>query len=93
MTKTVRKLLIGAALTGFVAGTTSALTAAPIPGADDAGASTAKTKVAKHCCATQNSCKGQGGCGANKGKNDCKGQGGCSTYKAGCKGKGPCKGK
>ena len=90
MTKSVRKILIGAALTGFVFGTTAAASAAPKPGADS---STTKTKVAKHCCAGQNSCKGQGGCGANKGKNDCKGTGGCSTYKAGCKGKGPCKGK
>jgi len=28
-------------------------------------------------CATQNECKGQGGCGANPGMNECKGQGGC----------------
>ena len=55
MTKTARKLLIGAALTGFVAGTTAALTAAPSPGADDSGKSTTKGKVEKHCCAGQNS--------------------------------------
>jgi len=91
MRDTVRKILISAALTGFVAGTTLAASAAPSP--QETGQSTTKAKVAKHCCSGQNSCKGQGGCGANKGKNDCKGQGGCSTYKAGCKGKGPCKEK
>jgi hypothetical protein len=88
MTKTARKLLIGAALTGFVAGTTAAVSAAPKP-TDDTGAKTTKTKVEKHCCAGKNSCKGKGGCGAEKGKNDCKGTGGCST-KTSCKGK-PCK--
>ena len=58
-----------------------------------AGSTGTSTKVAKHCCAGKNSCKNQGGCGADKGKNDCSGKGGCSTYKAGCKGKGPCKDK
>lgn len=88
MTKTARKLLIGAALTGFVAGTTAAVSATPRP-TDDTGGKTTKTKVEKHCCAGKNSCKGKGGCGAEKGKNDCKGTGGCST-KTSCKGK-PCK--
>ena len=83
MTKTVRKALVGAALTGFVLGASVAASASPRPGGDDT-----KTKVAKHCCAGKNACKGQGGCGANKGKNSCKGQGGCST-KTSCKGK-PC---
>jgi hypothetical protein len=39
--------------------------------------------MAKHACATQNSCKGQGGCktsdGGCAGKNSCKGKGGCAT--------------
>ncbi len=87
MTKTVRSLLIGAALTGFMAGTTSALTAAPAPGTLNVGVN-AKKRAEKHCCAGQNACKGQGGCGATKGKNDCKGKGGCST-KTSCKGQ-PC---
>jgi hypothetical protein len=95
MTNTIRKLLVSAALAGFVSGTSVAARAQDTSGGGDAGkaAGAKKAKVAKHCCAGQNSCKGQGGCGANKGKNDCKGQGGCSTYKAGCKGKGPCKEK
>ena len=43
-----------------------------------------KTKeVAKHGCAGQNDCKGQGGCKTSdqgcKGKNSCKGKGGCAT--------------
>jgi len=88
MTKTARGLLIGAALTGFAMGTTSALTAAPTPGNQNSGLIAAKKKVEQHCCAGKNSCKGQGGCGAAKGKNDCKGKGGCST-KTSCKGQ-PC---
>ena len=86
MTKTARKLLLGAALTGFVVGTTVAASGAPRPN-DDTSKTT--TKVAKHCCAGKNSCKGQGGCGATKGKNDCSGKGGCST-KTSCKNQ-PCK--
>jgi len=96
MTSTLKKLLVGAALTGFVSGTTIVAQAQDTSGGDQgatAGQATKKAKAKAHCCAGQNSCKGQGGCGANKGKNDCKGQGGCSTHKAGCKGKGPCKEK
>jgi hypothetical protein len=84
MTKSIRKALVGAALTGFVVGATVVASAAPKPTADDS----TTTKVAKHCCAGKNSCKGQGGCGADKGKNSCSGKGGCST-KGSCKGQ-PC---
>ena len=39
--------------------------------------------MAKHACAGQNSCKGEGGCKTGdagcKGKNSCKGKGGCAT--------------
>lgn len=90
MTKSIRALLVGAALTGFVAGTSVAAAAQDKP-ADSGKTSTKKAK--NHCCKGQNDCKGKGGCGADKGKNDCKGKGGCSTYKAGCAGKGPCKKK
>jgi len=83
MTKSVRKALVGAALTGFVLGATVVASASPKP-ADDS----TTTKVAKHCCAGKNACNGQGGCGATKGKNSCSGKGGCST-KTSCKGQ-PC---
>ncbi len=86
MQSTVRRLLVGAALAGFVAGTTAIAMGSPRP-ADDTKSST--TKVAKHCCAGKNACDGQGGCGATKGKNACAGKGECST-KTSCKGK-PCK--
>jgi hypothetical protein len=85
MTKSVRLLLMGAALTGFVAGQNAFAQAA---GGDtkkddtkkaDSGAKASKSKKEKHACKGQNSCKGKGGCGSTKGKNDCKGQGGCST--------------
>jgi hypothetical protein len=83
MTKSVRLLLMGAALTGFVAGQ-SAL--AQNTGGDkkdqtssDSGKKASKTKKEKHACKGQNSCKGKGGCGSTKGKNDCKGKGECRT--------------
>jgi len=81
MTKSMRALVIGAALSGFVAGTTSAMAQdTGTPKTDDTSGKTAtKAKKEKHACKGQNSCKGKGGCGTTKGKNDCKGKGECRT--------------
>ena len=81
MTKSIRALMMGAALAGFVAGQT---VVAQDTGKDTAkaGKSATKSKKEKHACKGQNSCKGKGGCGTTKGKNACKGQGECSTDKA-----------
>jgi hypothetical protein len=81
MTKSVRLLLMGAALTGFMAGQT---VLAQDNGGDKDKAATSgkkatKSKKDKHACKGQNSCKGKGGCGSTKGKNDCKGKGECRT--------------
>lgn len=79
MTKSVRLLLMGAALTGFMAGQT---VLAQDTGGDKAatsGKKATKSKKDKHACKGQNSCKGKGGCGSTKGKNDCKGKGECRT--------------
>jgi len=91
MTKSMRALLVGAALSGFVAGTSAKAMAqgSDQKAATDNGKKATKSKSDKHCCKGQNSCKGKGGCGETKGKNDCKGQGNCST-KSSCAGKGPC---
>jgi hypothetical protein len=83
--KTMRALLVGAALTGLVAGTTTAAVAQAAgdkdkaPATSDSGKKATKTKADKHACKGQNSCKGKGGCGTTKGKNDCKGKGECRT--------------
>jgi hypothetical protein len=81
MTKSMRALLVGAALSGFVAGTNVKVMAQdkPTDQTDSSGKKATKTKVEKHACKGQNSCKGKGGCGTTKGKNDCKGKGECST--------------
>src|SRR6478672_8712864 len=85
MTKSVRLLLMGAALTGFMAGQT---VLAQDTGGDkdkdkaassDSGKKATKSKKDKHACKGQNSCKGKGGCGSTKGKYDCKGKGECRT--------------
>jgi hypothetical protein len=83
MTKSVRLMLMGAALTGFVAGQTAF---AQATGGDkdqtaksDTGKKATKSKKEKHACKGMNSCKGKGGCGSTKGKNDCKGKGECRT--------------
>jgi hypothetical protein len=84
MTKSIRAMLMGAALTGFVAGQTVFAQASGDQDKDkstssDSGKQASKTKKEKHACKGQNSCKGKGGCGATKGKNDCKGKGECRT--------------
>jgi len=85
MTKSMRALLMGAAMTGFVAGT-SANGMAQQTGGDqtktptpESGQKASKSKKEKHACKGQNSCKGKGGCGTTKGKNECKGKGECRT--------------
>jgi len=84
MTKSMRALLMGAALSGFVAGTTIHATAQDTDkdkkdASSDSGKKATKEKKDKHACKGLNSCKGKGGCGATKGKNDCKGKGECRT--------------
>ena len=84
MTKSMRALLMGAALTGFVAGTTGSAMAQNTGGdkattKSDSGKKATKSKKEKHACKGQNSCKGKGGCGTTKAKNDCKGKGECRT--------------
>jgi hypothetical protein len=84
MTKSMRALLVGAALSGFVAGTSGNALAqntgdqkTPTPA--DSGKKATKTKVEKHSCKGKNSCKGKGGCGTTKGTNDCSHKGECAT--------------
>jgi hypothetical protein len=82
----MKALLLTAALSGLVGGTSVAAKAAASGSAKVISGTTAgllfagqdKTPPAKHAC---------------KGKNDCKGTGGCSTGDQGCKGKNTCKGK
>ena len=89
--KNVNALLLSAALTGLIGGTTVAAHAATQASPNGATVKAAKAglrysnadKPPKHSCKGKNDCKGQGGCktGDNgcKGKNSCKGQGGCAT--------------
>jgi len=91
MTKSMKTMMITAALSGMLGGAASRAQAQTAP---QFGQKTtvqsgllkasfnADTKD-KHACKGQNSCKGKGGCksGDNgcKGKNSCKGKGGCAT--------------
>jgi hypothetical protein len=78
MKKPLKAMLIGAALTGFVAGQAAAQTGGD-KDKQDTGKKADKEKAEKHACKGKNSCKGKGGCGTTKGKNDCKGKGDCRT--------------
>lgn len=90
--KNLNALLLSAALTGMMGGSTLAAQASPSnSGADGATVKAMKASLRmsdsdnpdKHSCKGKNDCKGHGGCkgGDNgcKGKNSCKGKGGCAT--------------
>jgi hypothetical protein len=90
MKNSTKALMLGAALTGLMAGTTPTLNASTSSAARASNAiagvhSTFDTsaKKDKHACKGQNSCKGKGACKSGdqgcKGKNSCKGKGGCAT--------------
>ncbi len=84
-------LLLTAALSGLVGGTSVAAKAATSHGSTSVSTATAgllytaqdQKPPAKHSCKGKNSCKGTGGCSTGdqgcKGKNTCKGKGGCAT--------------
>jgi hypothetical protein len=92
MTKSMKTMMITAALSGMLGGTASRAQASTAP---QSGRRTTvqsrllqasledKDQKDKHACKGQNDCKGKGGCktGNNgcKGKNSCKGKGGCAT--------------
>jgi len=90
MTKNqINALLLTAALSGLVGGTSVAAKAAT-SGSNHSGvtagmmlAAQDQNPPAKHSCKGKNSCKGTGGCSTGdqgcKGKNTCKGKGGCAT--------------
>ncbi len=86
MTKSMKTLMMGAALAGFMAGNTVVAQtnngSSTVSSTDNGTYATAFDKD-KHACKGQNSCKGKGGCKAGdngcKGKNSCKGHGGCKT--------------
>ena len=88
MNRTSKAMIVGVAMAGLLAGTSSRLHAASpnlssnpakagLQLADDSSSSDT------HSCKGQNTCKGKGGCktGDNgcKAKNSCKGKGGCKT--------------
>jgi hypothetical protein len=89
MTKNqINALLLTAALSGLVGGTSVAAKAAT-SGSNGISATAGvlfagqDNPPAKHSCKGKNSCKGTGGCSTGdqgcKGKNSCKGKGGCAT--------------
>ena len=86
MTKSIKSLMVTAALTGLVAGNTALARNTNSTNSVsrlNAGRITADNTTDKHSCKGKNSCQGKGGCktGDNgcKGKNSCKGKGGCAT--------------
>jgi len=87
MTKSMKSVVMGAALAGFMAGNTvvaqNTNSTTSFSASHGQLASSSSFMQDKHACKGQNSCKGQGGCKAGdngcKGKNSCKGKGGCAT--------------
>jgi hypothetical protein len=88
MKNQLNALLLTAALSGLIGGTTVAAQAqSSTKGASvkaaKAGLRYSAQDTTKHSCKGKNDCKGQGGCKSSdngcKGKNSCKGKGGCAT--------------
>jgi hypothetical protein len=90
MKNQLNALLLTAALSGLVGGTSVAANAATNPNPSKTTVAKAgllrasqDTPPAKHSCKGKNDCKGTGGCKSSdngcKGKNSCKGKGGCAT--------------
>lgn len=90
MNNSVKLMLLAAAGTGLMSGTTTIQpTTVPLKNAQSISAGSLGQMPltfadgAKHDCKGMNSCKGQGGCATSdmgcKGKNSCQGKGGCKT--------------
>jgi hypothetical protein len=91
MNNSTLALLLAAASTGLMSGTTT-VQPLTVPGPNGRTVSVATLgqqpmgiaqSADKHSCKGMNSCKGQGGCKTSdmgcKAKNSCKGKGGCAT--------------
>ena len=88
MKNQLNALLLTAALSGLIGGTSIAAQAQTSSKATSVKAAKAGLRytaqdTTKHSCKGKNDCKGQGGCKSSdngcKGKNSCKGNGGCAT--------------
>jgi hypothetical protein len=92
MKMSVKAMMLSAAITGLLGGTSSTLNASPThaagskvfaSGLNSLGRASFAADKDKHSCKGKNDCKGQGGCKSSdngcKGKNSCKGKGGCAT--------------
>jgi hypothetical protein len=93
MNQSVKTLILTAAVSGLLGGTT--LRAAQTPGIASQPNSKASVRSdakagVRLVSSVNDDDKSKHSC---KGKNDCKGQGGCKTGDNGCKGKNSCKGK
>ncbi len=90
MKNSFKAMMLSAAVSGMLSGSTPSLHAASLHnGAQQLGQAALSSSAMqdqdkdKHACKGKNDCKGQGGCKAGdngcKGKNSCKGKGGCAT--------------
>ena len=92
MKMSMKAMMLSAAITGLLGGTSSNLHASSThaagskvfaSGLNSLGRASFATDQDKHSCKGKNDCKGQGGCKSSdngcKGKNSCKGKGGCAT--------------
>jgi len=91
MTNKLNAMLLTAALSGLIGGTSLAAQSATQASANGNTVKAAKAglrytnadKPPKRSCKGKNDCKGQGGCKSSdngcKAKNSCKGKGGCAT--------------
>lgn len=91
MKNSLKAMMLSAAATGLLGGSSvaanAAINSATVSAAGHAmlgvAAPAGQTSADKHSCKGKNDCKGQGGCKSSdngcKAKNSCKGKGGCAT--------------
>ena len=90
MTKSMKTLVLTAAISGLLGGASAATTNStqtfPQKSLGSTNFRLNQTADDKHSCKGKNSCKGKGGCNTGdngcKGKNSCKGKGGCNTSRS-----------
>ena len=91
MNQSVKALILSAAVTGLLSGTTARVQAQTTPAQTNARTTvTQNTQAGVRLIGFQTPDTTKHSC---KGKNDCKGQGGCKSSDNGCKAKNSCKGK
>ena len=93
MNKSMKTIMLTAAVSGLLGGTAARLQATETSYSPENSSTIAATKAKTGKASFTKVAFQDSGKHSCKGKNDCKGEGGCKSNDNGCKGKNSCKGK